>query len=140
MHKFGSAATGPISALGFPLWPGLDIAGAIDVMPDGQGYVILDSHGGVWKYGSATLGHVGSAATPHFGIDVARDIEIFAAFGQGYGYYVLDGWGGVWNGGQLPPRRNPQGQLFADRWRSLTIIGGQPFVLKNDGATVTAVP
>ena len=109
-------------------------------MPDGEGYLVLDAAGGVHKYGSALTGVVGSATTPYFGIDVARDIVLFAAFGQAFGYYVLDGWGGVWNGGLLPPRRNPRGQLFADRWRAITIVGGQPFLLKNDGATVTAVP
>ena len=45
-----------------------------------------------------------------------------------FGYYVLDGWGGVWATQLLPTRRNPRAVLFADRWRGVTIIGGQPFV------------
>jgi hypothetical protein len=139
LARFGSAAVGPVAGLANPQFA-TDHARAISIMPDGGGYLILDAAGGVYKYGSALTGVVGGAATPYFGIDVARDLVLFTAFGQAYGYYVLDGWGGVWNGGALPPRRNPKGQLFADRWRSVTIVGGQPFLLKNDGTTVTATP
>jgi hypothetical protein len=136
--RYGSAAQGPVAGLGNPQFS-TDHARAIAIMPDGAGYVVLDTAGGVHKYGSAGTGVVGQAATPYFGIDVARDLVLFSAFGQAFGYYVLDGWGGVWNGGLLPPRRNPRGQLFADRWRGVAILGGQPYLLKNDGATVTAV-
>ena len=137
--RFGSAATGPIAGLGNPQF-GSDHAIAIAIMPDGAGYVILDRAGGVHKFGSATTGVVGSASTPYWGIDVGRDLVVFSAFGQAFGYYVADAWGGVSAGGSIPPRRNPRAQLFADRWRSVTIVGGQPLLLKNDGATVTAVP
>lgn len=139
LARFGSAATGTIATLGHPQFT-TDHARSIAIMPDGAGYLVLDTAGGVHKYGSAQTGVVGSAATPYFGIDVARDVVLFTAFGNAYGYYVLDGWGGVWAGGMLPPRRNPGGQLFADRWRGVAIRGGQPLVLKNDGATLTATP
>ena len=55
-----------------------------------------------------------------------------------FGYYVLDGWGGIWASQPLPTRRNPRAVLFADRWRGVTIIGGQPVAVRNDGTTVAA--
>jgi hypothetical protein len=136
--KFGSATTGAIAALPSPALP--DSARSIQVMPDGAGYFVLDGFGTVHKFGSATTGLVGSASTPHFDLDIARDVLVFNGFGSPFGYYVLDAWGGVWNSAALPPVRNPAAQLFADRWRAGAIIGGRPFLLKNDGATVTAVP
>jgi hypothetical protein len=89
----------------------------------------------VWKYGTATLGLIGAGSTPFFGVDVARDIVVFG----GFGYYVLDGWGGLWATQSLPTRRNPRGVMFADRWRGVTIIGGQPVAIRNDGIAATGV-
>jgi hypothetical protein len=141
VHKYGSAdRPDTLGPLGMLFMVGNDAARSIAIMPDGAGFVVLDQFGGVQKFGSATTGEVGAATTPNWGIDVGRDIVIFSAFGTAFGYYVLDAWGGVSNGGALPPRRNPAGQLFADRWRALTIVGGQPFLVKNDGATRTSVP
>jgi hypothetical protein len=138
VSKWGTAATGPLAALPHPVF-GADDARSIAVMPDGAGYLVLDRLGGVWKYGSATLGAVGAASTPFFGVDVARDVVVFSGFGQAFGYYVLDGWGGFWASQSLPARRNPRGVLFADRWRGVTIIGGQPVAVRNDGTAATGV-
>ena len=76
-------------------------------MPDGAGYVVLDSWGHVWKYGSATTGYVGDAETPMWYFsDNARDIVIASWMGGGFGYYVLDANGRVWNGGIVPAVTN----------------------------------
>jgi hypothetical protein len=134
VSKWGTAATGPLAALASPAFAG-DDARSIAVTPDGAGYLVLDKFGGVSKYGTATQGLVGAANTLYFGIDVARDIVLLGP----WGYYVLDGWGGIWASQQLPGRRNPRSVLFADRWRAVTIIGGQPVAVRNDGTTVTGV-
>ena len=138
VSKWGTAATGPLAALPHPVF-GADDARSIAVTPDGAGYLVLDRLGGVWKYGTATLGAVGAGSTPFFGADVARDVVVFSGFGQAFGYYVLDGWGGFWATQSLPARRNPRGVLFADRWRGVTIIGGQPVAVRNDGTAATGV-
>ncbi len=76
-------------AYGSPRFAG-DIARDIAVMPDGNGYVILDGLGGVHRYGSAlfTLAGVGG---PWFGYDIARSIAVTP---DGRGFTVLDGYGG----------------------------------------------
>ena len=137
LSLWGSAT--PLAAIGGPLFLD-DDARAIQVMPDGAGIVVLDRYGRVHKFGSATTGAVGAAVSPNWGIDVARDIVLFNVFGQSFGYYILDSWGGVWPGGSLPARRNPRGQLFADRWRGVAIWGGSPYMVRNDGSTVAATP
>jgi hypothetical protein len=137
--KWGSAATGPMAALGSPSWPD-DHARAVAVMPDGAGYVVLDNFGGVTKLGSATTGLVGSGATTYYGQDAARDVLIVSAFGVAFGYYTLDSWGNVSNTASLPAVVNPTPSPFADRWRSMAIVGGRPFLLRNDGTTVQTKP
>ncbi|MFN8025890.1 MAG: glucosaminidase domain-containing protein [Acidimicrobiia bacterium] len=132
LSGYGSAA--PLVAYGHPSWPD-DHARSVAVMPDGKGYVILDNWGTVWKYGSATQGLVGSGSTKFWGADFARDIVIVNVFGTGFGYYVLDSYGNVFNTASLPAVTNPLAQLFADRWRSMTIVGGKPLVVRNDGIT-----
>jgi hypothetical protein len=133
--KFGSAAVGPMAALGNPLWAGGDVARSIAVMPDGQGYLVLDNLGGVNKYGSATQGVIGAASTRYWGVDLARDLVLVSAFGTPYGYYVLDSFGNVFNTSGLAARTNPSATVFRDRWRGITIYGGKPLVLRNDGTT-----
>jgi hypothetical protein len=133
--KWGSAATGPIAALGNPSWPGNDLGRAIAVMPDGAGYLVLDSLGGVNKYGSATQGAVGTESTPYWGVDLGRDLLVLTAFGNAFGYYVVDAWGGVANTSGVPARTNPNQTLFRDRWRGITVYGGKPLLLRNDGTT-----
>jgi hypothetical protein len=135
--KWGSAATGPLASLGSPSWPD-DHGRAVAVMPDGAGYVVLDNFGGVAKFGSATTGVVGAGTTKYYGSDAARDVVIVSAYGIAFGYYVVDAWGNVLNSQGLPAVTNPIPSPSADRWRSLTIIGGKPLVLRNDGITVQA--
>jgi hypothetical protein len=65
-----------------------DLARDIAVMPDNQGYVVLDGFGRIFKYGSAartdTVGPLGQPAT--FPSDSARSIAIMP---DGKGYLVL---------------------------------------------------
>ena len=136
VFRYGSAATGVMATLGWPQWGPIDGARAIDIMPDGLGYVVLDKFGNVWKYGSATTGLVGAAITPQFTSDAARDIKLIW-WGTTLGYYVLDGLGGVHAGGSLPALSNP-GFVWADRWRSMTVVDGKIMLLKNDGTTALA--
>ncbi len=136
VSKWGTATSGALANLGSPSLP--DDARAIAVMPDGAGYVVLDGMGTVYEYGSATTGLVGSGTTLHFDLDVARDIVIVSSSGTISGYFVADAWGGVWSTQQLPAYRNPRAQLFADRWRPVTVIGGKPFMVRNDGTTAVA--
>ncbi len=84
-------------AYGYPHFPG-DYARDIAAMPDGNGYVILDSLGGVHRYGSAlfTLANVGG---PWFGFDIARSITVAP---DGKGFAVLDGFGGFHRYGSAP--------------------------------------
>ncbi len=133
--KFGSAATGAIAALGHPSWPGADTARSIALMPDGAGYLVLDNLGGIAKYGSALLGAVGTGSTPSWSIDLGRDVTIVSVFGTAFGYYVLDAWGGVVGTSGLAKVTNPAGTLFRDRWRGMTIYGGKPLLVRNDGTT-----
>jgi hypothetical protein len=135
--KWGSAATGPLASLGSPSWPD-DHARAIAMMPDGAGYLVLDNFGGQHKFGSATTGVVGAGSTKYYGADAARDLVIVSAYGIAFGYYTLDAWGNVSNSSSLPAVANPTASPFADRWRSMTIVGGKPFLLRNDGITVQA--
>jgi hypothetical protein len=60
---------------------------------------VLDGYGGVNSGGGAP---VMSPATPYFGFDVARDLELAST-----GYYVLDGWGGLHAGGGAPVMAGP---------------------------------
>jgi len=64
----------------------------IDVMPDGQGYVVLDEYGLVHKFGSATSPQtVGSLSMGFFpGQDAARSIAVMP---DGKGYLILLGSG-----------------------------------------------
>src|SRR6478752_6927969 len=133
--KYGSAAAGAIAALGHPAWPGADTARSIAVMPDGAGYVVLDNLGGVSKYGSALLGAVGAGATPYWNVDLGRDITIVSVFGGAGGYYVVDAWGGVAGTSGLAKVSNPAATLFRDRWRGISIYGGRPLLVRNDGTT-----
>ena len=102
-------------------------------MPDGLGYVVLDSWGHVWKYGSAAVGYVGDAETPLWVFtDTARDIVIASWMGVGFGYYVLDALGRRVERRDRPAGDATRGGRFADRWRA-SRTGGKPFVLRNDG-------
>jgi hypothetical protein len=64
----------------------------IDAMPDGQGYVVLDEYGLVYKFGSATSAQtVGSLGMGYYpGQDLARSIAVMPD-GQGYLILLADG-------------------------------------------------
>ncbi len=95
---------------------------------------MLDSLGGVNKYGSATTGVIGTSSTRYWGVDLGRDITVLSVFGTPLGYYVLDAWGGVLNTPGLAAVTNSSAVLFADRWRGMTIYGGKPLLVRNDGS------
>lgn len=78
---------------------GRDIARGIAAMPDGKGYMVLDGHGGVHKFGSAASGATANLANPYFGWDIARGLAI-SPTGKGFG--VLDGFGGFHSVGDAP--------------------------------------
>lgn len=99
------AGTGTVKAFGgapalpFPHF-GWDIARDIAVMPDGNGYIVLDGWGGLHKFGSAATGVMGSLQGPYWqGWDIARSIEITP---DGQGLIVLDGFGGLHSAGTAP--------------------------------------
>jgi hypothetical protein len=66
----------------------------IDAMPDGQGYVVLDEYGLVYKFGSATSPDtVGSLSMGYYpGQDTARSISVMP---DGKGYVILLGNGTI---------------------------------------------
>jgi hypothetical protein len=80
--------------LGAPPLADADRFRDIETMPDGQGYVVLDQYGQIYRFGSAntpqTLGALGMAN--YAGQDVARSLAIMP---DGQGYLVLLGDGTV---------------------------------------------
>ncbi len=74
------------------------LARAIAVMPDGEGYVVLDGWGALHRFGSASrLRSLAEPYWPRWGI--ARDVAITPT---GNGFAVLDGLGGVHSRGDAP--------------------------------------
>ena len=134
VSKWGTAATGPLAALPHPVF-GADDARSIAVMPDGAGYLVLDRLGGVCEVRHRHAGP--DRRGEHARSSASTWRATSCCFGP-FGYYVLDGWGGIWASQSLPARRNPRGVLFADRWRGVTIIGGQPVAVRNDGTAAPA--
>ncbi len=106
-------AHGGAPSFGSPRWPRRDLARDIAVMPDGQGYVVLDAWGGVHRFGSARS-KLPSGSPYWRGWDIARRVEIAP---DGRGYAVLDGWGGVHGVGIKLPRGLPY-------WRGWDIARG----------------
>lgn len=51
---------------------GFDVAEAIQILPGGQGFYVLDAFGGLHKGGNAPA----PTATPYFGFDIARDLAL----------------------------------------------------------------
>jgi hypothetical protein len=66
----------------------------IDVMPDGQGYVVLSEFGLVYKFGSAAdPNNVGNVSMPiYWGTDTARSISMMP---DGKGYVILTSDGNI---------------------------------------------
>jgi hypothetical protein len=102
-----------------------DLARDIAVMPDGQGYVVLDAFGRVFKFGSATspdtIGTLGNPMT--FPNDGARSIAIMP---DGKGYLVLLGDGTVAKfgsaaAGDIGPLGSPSWVIF-DFGRSISVM------------------
>lgn len=103
------------------------------VMPDGLGYVVLDSAGLVYSYGSAVaafaeLAPADLAGAPPRAIDVMPD---------GAGYVVLDGYGGVHRVGTAASLANPVVHDGTDTARDIEITpdGVGYVVLEWNGAT-----
>jgi hypothetical protein len=101
---------------GSPLFPG-DFARDLAVMPDGNGYAVLDVYGAVHRYGSATNLPVG----PWFGFNIARSLSITPS---GKGFAVLDGWGGIHAYGDAP--QSYSGQPYWTGWDIARSIAFRP--------------
>lgn len=83
---------------------GFDIARAMELAPDGNGYIILDGYGQVHGFGSMESVAMSLAAqNPYFGCDMARDIEITPS---GNGWHILDGHGHIFHVGDAQPLVN----------------------------------
>ncbi|MEZ5170884.1 MAG: glucosaminidase domain-containing protein [Acidimicrobiia bacterium] len=79
---------------------GFDIARALAVMPDGQGYVMLDGFGGLHKFGSARSGAMKTLSGPYWqGWDIANALAVTT---DGAGLIVMDGFGGLHPRGTAP--------------------------------------
>lgn len=72
---------------------GYDIARALEVAPNGTGYLILDGYGQVHGFGSMEQIAADLATqNPFFALDLARDLEITPT---GAGWHILDGYGNI---------------------------------------------
>ncbi len=101
VHRFGSAASGPISSLVSPYF-GWDIARGLAITPSGAGFAVLDGYGGYHARGNAPTPPV---KPPYWGgWDIARAIAFSPSGG---GYYILDGYGGVHARGDAVSRQAP---------------------------------
>ncbi len=117
---------------GSPSWSGYEIARDLAVMPDGEGYVVLDAFGGLHPFGSARS--LPLPAAPMFDHDLARAVAVTPS---GRGIVVLDAWGGVHPFGDAPAlpgelydpdhdiardiavTHDGRGYLVLDRWGSV---------------------
>jgi hypothetical protein len=110
---------------------GFDIARDIAVMPDGNGYIVLDGWGGLHKFGSAATGVMGSLPGPYWpGFDIARSIAITP---DGTGLLVLDGYGGIHREGNAPSVAGGPYWYGWDIARSIAITAGGSGVYLLDG-------
>jgi len=133
-------AYGGARSFGHPRF-GWDIARDLAVMPDGDGYVVLDGWGGVHRFGSARTDLPAGKTLYWRGWDIARSVAIAP---DGGGYAVLDGWGGVHTAGSvraagLPYWRgwdiaravsiSPSGGVYTlDGWGGVHAATGSPSV------------
>jgi hypothetical protein len=106
------AAYNGAQSFGSPPLADSDAFRDIDVMPDGQGYVVLDQFGLVHKFGSAlsaaTLGSLSMGYYP--GQDTARSISVMP---DGKGYLILLGDGTILKfGSALTGPTGPLGQVL----------------------------
>jgi hypothetical protein len=130
------SGTGTVKALGgAPALPypsfHFDIARDIAVMPDGNGYIVLDGWGGLHKYGSAAFGVMGSLQGPYWaGFDIARSLAITP---DGNGFIVLDAYGGLHRAGSAPAVSGGPYWYGWDIARSIAITPGGSGVYVLDG-------
>ncbi len=113
-----------------------DIARDIAVMPDGQGYAVLDGWGGVHLFGSAfyKLANLPIAYWP--GWDIANSIAISPS---GRGFAVLDGWGTVHAGATRLPSRPRTGRDGTSPARSRSAPTARVSRCSTGGAVCTPV-
>ncbi len=105
---------------------GYDIARAIEVAPDGAGYLILDGFGQVHGFGTMeTVANNLATQNPFFALDIARDLEITPA---GAGWYILDGHGNVFSVGDAGTVVNDPLVSTEDVFTDLELCGGSPVV------------
>jgi protocatechuate 3,4-dioxygenase beta subunit len=114
---------------------GSDIARALAVMPDGQGYIVLDGFGGLHKFGSAASGAMGALGGAYFGWDIARGIAITPT---GTGLDVLDGFGGVHTSGNAVSTKSPYFGWDIARGLALSPTGLGVYVLDGYGGVHTS--
>jgi hypothetical protein len=101
---------------------GWDIARAVGMTPTFKGYFLLDGYGGIHPVGDASLSFpaqggaaIEQTATPYFGWDIARDIEVVNDE-TGFtvqGLVMLDGFGGLHEIGNVDVQAPPP--LFTDQ-------------------------
>jgi hypothetical protein len=123
-------ASGGAPALG-SLSFSFDIARDIAVMPDGNGFIVLDGWGGLHKFGSAATGVMGTLQGPYWpGFDIARSLAITP---DGQGLIVLDAYGGLHHAGTAPVITNGPYWYGWDIARSVAITPNGTGVYLLDG-------
>jgi hypothetical protein len=85
----------PPAVHGNPVWPTLDIARKVVILPSGTGGYVLDYTGVVntFAIGSANAVPARPALTTHWGFNFARDMVLVPGTNSGY---VLNGYGGLY--------------------------------------------
>jgi hypothetical protein len=130
------SATNGAPSFGSPSLADTDAFRDLAVMPDSQGYVVLDQFGLVYKFGSAASAQtVGSLSMGYFpGQDMARSIAMMP---DGKGYLILLGDGTILKFGSAAT--GPIGALGSFVWpgsdsaRSIAVMpDGQGYVVLDD--------
>ncbi|MBV8950969.1 MAG: hypothetical protein JOZ99_08845 [Actinobacteria bacterium] len=123
-------ASGGARWYGNPAWPGEDIARGLAVMPDGDGYVVLDARGGLHAYGTAVA--LPLAGATGFDRDLARAVAITPS---GRGLVVLDASGAIHPIGDAPELRSDLSDPGGDVARDIAVTrdGRGYLVLDNEG-------
>jgi hypothetical protein len=131
VHSIGGATN-----YGYPSFGSGGAGRAMAVMPDGKGYAVVDSLGGMHLYGSAVAALGNIITTPYLGVDIVRAIAITPS-GKGYG--VLDGFGRTFMAGDAPsgPTARWMGWDIA-RSLAFTATGKGAYVLDGFGGVHTS--
>lgn len=103
LHPFG-ALTGVLNTQGAPYWPGINIARAVEVNPNGPGGWTLDGYGGIHAWGGAP-----AISSPAYwnGWDIARALVVIPSASPQPQGYLMDGFGGIHPFGGAPPLSGP---------------------------------